>query len=476
MKTKAQARRERVLHLLRNAATEHELHAAVAESEWYALTPDIDCPQEAIPTPSDIAIWLPNNMTGRTLAAMAKAYNATHELLRLNHDAGDNLHFHFNAPRYGFSVTRRADGDDEVDYNIDTVDLMTLHKLWLDADRDIAHPVALLVKAWQAANPTQSTRSRGRGNRVMANLLQTDRDVLTGLDDPRAGAMKAHHFIEQVGGDNTQIAIPGFAPDYKEHPPHYAAEWLQSGEQNPMKQGPAAPLPYRAINEALLLVDPRWGARPQVIRLPLNCLYGDGYRFDHKREQLAETMHLINSLPPLHTPDGIVAPFLVNEIVKRGRGEDYLDMIVTLPKGTGAGVDVWHWETMRQYQLTSGSKYMMLCSIFFYLHNPGRNKAPPAIKKGEAKRTAKGKAWRYLKEPERWPRLLTADGNPIGKRKGKAARLITYLRYPHQTFTEQHCKRALTTLHELAEGDHVRIEDGRLLPPFVSLKKPKPQP
>ena len=272
--------------------------------------------------------------------------------------------------------------------------------------------------------------------------------------DRRAGQLftPAAHAVER-GGE--QLKLPGFGLERTRITPALPLALYDLGGGSIMERGHGAPLALRLWVESILAVGltDRANPWPTVLEIPLRDLLRKlypGKRRPRPNEYWPRIMQAVEILDSTRIPwedpetgkGGLRRIVNVSDIPRGpGKLDDAVQIIVTLPPGSGKGPVVS--PNLARYGVQSAPLYRGLLNLAYLWFDPGRTRFP----------VRGGKHWLQVEDPERYP-TITND-------------LLIELFYP--TSTNKQRKRlafeARKSLAQLVKNDDARIVKGRLMPP-----------
>ena len=292
-----------------------------------------------------------------------------------------------------------------------------------------------------------------------ANLNRTDRILPARLamvdhTDRRAGRLftPAAHAVNR-GGE--QLKLPGFGLERTRITPALPLALYDLGGGSSMERGHGAPLPLRLWVESILAVGltDRANPWPTVLEIPLRDLLRKLYpnkRRPRPNEYWPRIMQAVEILDSTRIPwedpktgKGGLQRIVNVSSIPRGPGklDDAVQIIVTLPPGSGSGPVVS--PNLNRYGVRSAPLYRGLLNLAYLWFDPGRTRFP----------VRGGKHWLQVEDPERYP-TITND-------------LLIELFYPTSTVKQQTvlATRARKDLARLVKDGEARIVKGRLMPP-----------
>ena len=300
-----------------------------------------------------------------------------------------------------------------------------------------------------------------------ANINRTDRILPARLamvdhTDRRAGRLftPAAHAVER-GGE--QLKLPGFGLERTRITPALPLALYDLGGGSSMERGHGAPLALRLWVESILAVGltDRANPWPTVLEIPLRDLLRKlypGKRRPRPNEYWPRIMQAVEILDSTRIPwedpetgKGGLQRIVNVSSIPRGPGklDDAVQIIVTLPPGSGKGPVVS--PNLNRYGVQSAPLYRGLLNLAYQWFDPGRTRFP----------VRGGKHWLQVEDPERYP-TITND-------------LLIELFYP--TSTNKQRKRlafeARKSLAQLVKNDDARIVKGRLMPPEPRVTNPE---
>ena len=292
-----------------------------------------------------------------------------------------------------------------------------------------------------------------------ANINRTDRILPARLamvdhTDRRAGRLftPAAHAVER-GGE--QLKLPGFGLERTRITPALPLALYDLGGGSSMERGHGAPLPLRLWVESILAVGltDRANPWPTVLEIPLRDLLRKlypGKRRPRPNEYWPRLMQAVEILDSTRIPwedpktgkGGLRRIVNVSDIPRGpGKLDDAVQIIVTLPPGSGKGPVVS--PNLNRYGVQSAPLYRGLLNLAYLWFDPGRTRFP----------VRGGKHWLQVEDPERYP-TITND-------------LLIELFYPTSAQRERKvlANRARQDLDRLVKDGEAQIVKGRLMPP-----------
>ena len=313
---------------------------------------------------------------------------------------------------------------------------------------DTQNPVGVLIRAW-LNRPVEGSRNNRPDRILPAKLGQVP------PSDRRAGRLfsPAAHVLP-----DSQLVMPGFGHSEPLAPALPLALYdLGAGADAP---GPAAPLALRLFVEAVLSANgnDRNLDRPVALSVPLRDLLDALYPNPNRRPRpneywprLMEAMKVLDSFDariPWYDPEtrkgGNRRVVSVGDIP---RGPDALDdlvrLVVDLPPGSHVGPQVS--PNLRLWGMKSAAAYRLLLNLTYRWFEPGRTHMP--MGKG------KHKHWLQVNDPDRYPKIPDAE--------------LVRLAFPTSAQKQRRnlLPKAQKALTQLADGQELRIIEGRVLPP-----------
>ncbi len=453
---------------LRAAPAPAEILRHVARATWAKLHDGAECPPKRIPTPEDLAAWLPECPDAAREAA--ELFNDAWSTLR-EHGAAraDNGALLFSILRFKVPlvmVTAAAVKLGIRSIRPDDADLlvMAMHLLWLDGCEyaTLRHPLAPVVADWQASSPVPEPA-----------VTDYDRPLILSRQFAHASRDAEPYYLTRFGTPAHRSGgqlLFGFEHPEMEGPTLPADIWtlaLADAEQ----RGPGLPAALRIFLASIVHVPLHARRSPGPFMPPVMLMAPDGRPWT-LRHFLGLIYARTGSLPRpnrywdvlwgarqvLHS---IEIPYEWNgrlwsrpvlrldwpQSVTGGYDTAMLDepwpVSVHLPPGDGTGAPV-AWDRLRQYMTRDAAAARALINLAYRWHIEGKRLMP-----------APGKAhWLQRRDPKLYDRMTDT--------------LAEQLCFPPGTGRKRRRDRiadAHAALERLVkDGAGVEV-DGRLLPP-----------
>ena len=432
------------------ATAESDIVTAIARATWYNTNSGAECPDDRIPSITDLAVWMDEDVS---MPDELKAVEDSEKSLGVLFDDGQATWTAEGGHLWAATQPKKERRNSPASAVISSLE--QIHVMWTrlpEEDRPV-HPLGPIVSAWQKRISTMSYDTR-RTRRILPGQL-----AMVESGHPKAGYLWASAAHSPDG----QHVLPGFGPVAPSQTPALPLSLFDLGAGRGVSPGGhGAPLPLRIFIESILAVPV--ANRTGVVELKMTMrelgerLYPGtrSPRPSELRPRLLDAADILGSQHariPWYNPDMNKGGFwqVVQVINVPANMDDDLIIRVELPPGAGLGPQVS--DNLGLWGLRSAPAYRALLNLAYQWFNPGQTHIP--VGRGNRRH------WVQVNDPERYPVLNNKDlidlCYPTTTRKD-----------PSKQFND--AMRALTRLEDAGEVRVIPIgskgRERRILPPM----------
>lgn len=424
---------------LKQARADAGICAATASAMWLVAcctekTGAMRMPDDLLPTPAALAEWLKSNpaidMTATTTMLAAVMDDTAAAVTGIEID-GDRVYFRVAAER---------------------ISLTEVHAAWC-AKRGCAHPLIPTIKSWIE---TRENTPDLRANPILPATLAE-----AGALDKQAKEAGVDFIQAATGAQQFLLELPE-----SEHPYAIPLRWFEIGMGKRSDKSRGAPVALRLFWEALLNANLAYSGFSQRLTIPqhvlMPLLYPNGWRAARDIPKVLKAGEQLASMEARMTVRQGKREWLWQVVSMTGapmNEETPMVLDVHLPAGSMRGpvIDV---ALLRQLGVTSKVQHRGYINLTYFLSRPGKTQG--RLRSGQ---------FLYKNDPDCYPRLLTADGNPVDRQA--AFDLVHFFHLPGGNTRKQLHRVLDKDLPRLVKAGGVQIVDGHLMPMKARPEKAK---